>query len=282
MKSTLGRKLAEDQEAQSVFHRVLLPDLVEHGASSRSAILDRGLKLFKLPLEDPEIEDVLELARRKRLVEPLSDAKDAYGDAIEEVEWAATPPGRELRRKQGLTVGAFRNYVIEVSPAGPKVATAVQGVLGLLITVPVLQPLFSKPDAAKEGSSQFETGALAIGIVLALFLGLMLYRGMSSEGQLRRAAIAWDRLRARWPRFWSWQVNVWRPRLCLLGVVLFVAPGVIRLIDGDGHVWLLIPYLSGAALLFALWAVHQQRISTRIAPASDSRTATPVPADPSA
>lgn len=277
MKSSLGRELVEDQDAQAVFHRVLLPELVDRGASSTSEVQRRGLKLFELPLEAAELEDVLELARRMRLVEPAEDNKDAYGNAIEEVEWAPTSRGRELRRQQGLTLAAFKNYLVEVSPAGPKVATAVQGVLALLVSIPVFQPLFGKAGVGKEASASLVKGGVVIGIVLGLFLAVMLVRGMRSEAQLRRAAIAWRRLRERWPDFWKWQVSLWRPWLCLVGAVLFVSPGVIRLIDGDGHVWLLIPYISGIALLGVLWVIHQQRTGTR-----DAAAPGPPPAEPAA
>ncbi len=279
MKSPLGQKLVEDQDAQTVFHRVLLPKLVDRGASSKSEVQRGGLKLFELPLETAELEDVLELARRKRLVEPIEDRKDVYGNPIDGVEWLPTSRGRELRRQQGLTLAAFKNYVIEVSPAGPKVATAVQGVLALLVTVPVFQPLLGNAGVDKEASASLVKGGVAIGIVLGLFLAVMLVRGMRSEAQLRHAAIAWERLRDRWPEFWKWQVSQWRPWLCLVGVVLFVSPGVIRLIDGDGHLWLLIPYVSGLCLLGILWVIHQRRTGTRAAAAPGPPPAEPAVAD---
>jgi len=263
MRSQLGTQLESDGDAQSVFHQILLPHLVLHGASSAEEIEGRGLPLFRLNLEGGEILDVLELARRKRLIEPLPDCRDAYGDVIAQTEWAPTQRGRELKPPRGLTLAAFRDYVMAVTPAGPKIAQYVQYALvalGLVLgsAIGVSSSSGKDGEPVKAEPAPLQAGIMVGGIVVALCIGFVIYRGMAGDAKLRHAARVWKRLRHRWPKFWRWQSSWQRPWLGLLAVVLVTAPFGVRFLLGlHLHLWLLIPYFLGILLWLALFAVSR-------------------------
>jgi hypothetical protein len=260
MRSELGRKLEADNRAQGVFHQMLLSHLVHSGANTTDAIVDQGLELFHLELEGKEIRDVLELARRKRLVKPLSDGRDAYGEEISQIEWAASQRGRDLKPPRDLSFAAFRAYVTEVTPAGPKITQVVQYlfVLVVLIGGPIAGVSKGTTSTAPD-----KTGAIVAIAVVVLCLGLVLYRAMSGDAKMRCAVRAWKRLHDTWPMYGRWKASALRPGLGLLAGLLVVAPLVVGLLGRHGDFWLLIPYVLGVLLWCALFFVRFRCIRER-------------------
>ncbi len=255
MHTELGKALERDEGAERVFQQVLIPHLARHGAATSAALVNREIQLFRLGLEDEEVLDLLELARRRALIEPLGQGADAYGETISAVEWTPSASGRALKRPRGLSLTAFRDYVVEVTPAGPKVAKAVQYVFVTLFAGLSLPLLGASP--ADEGGASAEAGALVAAVVAALLVGWVIARGMVGDARLRRAARAWGRLRATWPRFWRWQVSWVRPWLGLVAFTLIVAPFAVRPFLEGGEPLLLIPFYLGIVLWGALFLVRR-------------------------
>ena len=239
MRSELGRKLKADSNAQNVFHQALLSHLGRYGASTSDAIADRGLSLFHLRLEHGEIQEVLELARQQRLVEPISDCCNGYGEAIGHTEWAPSQRGRGLKPVRGLTFAAIRDSLMEATPAGPKVAAVVQAVLVILVFAGVFKTI--------EGTSSGGGATIVYVAVGVFFLGFMFYRGVSGDAKLRRAARAWKRLQDTWPKYGRWKGSALRPWLAISAAFLILVPIAVGAL-GKGSLLLLVPYLSGIVI----------------------------------
>jgi hypothetical protein len=235
MRSDLGKALegdppgtGGDPRARSVFHQKLLPYLVRDGASSLSDFKRRPLMLWEQPLGEAEIADVMESARRRGLVEPLDQSKDAYGVAVDEIEWAPTDRGRELKQPRGLTIKDFFNYLVEALPGGKAVATTAVSAAGVLLTLPVLASLFNEHQARHASSDADARPYVIAGAAVVLFMvGVMLWRGMQGDANLRHAARAWRQPieDGRGSAFYDWQTNSLRPWLGLAATCL-VAAGV--------------------------------------------------------
>jgi hypothetical protein len=261
MRSELGEKLEADSNAQGVFHQAFLSHLVQYGASTTDEIAGQSIELFHLRLQEKEIRDVLELARRKRLIEPLADDCNAYGEEIPQAEWGPSQRGREVKMARGLTFAAFREYLTEVTPAGPKIAGVVQYLLVVLVLIGA--PIAGVSGATK-GTSADKTGAIVAVAVAVFCLGFVLYRGISGDAKLRCAVRAWKRLHDTWPRYGRWKGSALRPWLGLLASFLILAPFVVRFLLGKhGQLWLLAPYLIGICLWGVLLVVRQRCIRER-------------------
>jgi hypothetical protein len=269
--SPLGAKLRDDRVAREVFQAALLADLVRFGASTEAAIARRSLGLFRLPFEDAELRDLLELARRQRLIEPLRDERDAYGERIEATEWAATGRGRKLKPPRGISFGAFRQHVMEAAKVGPTIARVALLATGALTAVPFLAPLLGAPVAGgkSEGASSAGTGLIGAVIVVSIGLAIVFYRGMAGDAKLRRAARAWARLERTWPTFWRWQVDPRPPWAGLVGLLLIVSAVVIRVL-GVRH-WPGLPYAIGVAILGGLAVANWKFGSEREGPVEEKR-----------
>jgi hypothetical protein len=291
MRTELGKALEREEEAARVFQRVLVPHLGRHGAATSAALVNRGIELFRLELDDEEVLDVLELSRRKGLVEPLGQAEDAYGETISAVEWAPSESGQALKRPRGLNLASFRDYLMEVTPAGPKVAKAVQYVV---VTFLAALPLLGASPADKGGagtkaedlsdavasldsSASAEAGVLVAAAVVVLLFGLAIARGMAGDSRLRRAARAWSRLRETWPSFWRWQVSWVRPWLSLVAFALIAAPFAARPFLEGGEPLLLIPYGLGILLWIGLYLVRRHCDKQRAEGADGTVRPSPTP-----
>jgi hypothetical protein len=261
VRSGLGTALASDLDAQRTFLGCLVPHLSDHGAMSLEEIQGAGIHLFKLPLEDDEVADLLELARRQGLVRPQQEI-DVY-DQQPAREWIATDRGREVRPPTGLTVKDARTYITRVTPFGSKLTTVAQAALGALPFAALLK--ISDDDALGKG-------ALVAGCVLTLLLLLVLYLGFQGDLRLRRAADAWQRFEELWPVSHRWQLSIMRPLLGFAGLLLYFAPVLLFLVARlDLPGWL--PWaafgLGLLAMLVLLWKryrTRQERKTTAVKP----------------
>jgi hypothetical protein len=258
VKSRLGTALASDLDAQRTFLGCLVPYLSDHGAMSLEEIQGAGIRLFRLPLADDEVADLLELARRQGLVHP-QQGNDAYGQATPR-EWIATDRGREVRPPTGLTVKDARTYIMRVTPFGSKLTGVAQAAIGALPIAALLK--ISDDDVLGKG-------ALVAGCVLAVLLLLVLYLGFKGDLRLRRAAIAWQRYQELWPVSHSWQLSIMRPLLGFAGLLLYFAPVLLFLaarLELPG--WL--PWaafgLGLVAMLALLWERHRTNRERKATP----------------
>jgi len=251
MESALGVALTADLDAQRTFLGCLVPYLSDRGTMTREEIQGAGISLFKLPLEDNEVVDLLELARRQGLVR-AQRGSDAYGVEVQG-EWGVTGRGREVRPPTGLTVKDARTYIVGVTPFGSKLTTVVQALLGALPIAALLK--ISDEDVLGKG-------ALVAGCILALLLLLVLYFGFQGDLRLRRAAIAWQRYKDVWPVSHHWQLSLMRPWLGFTGLLLYFVPLLLFFaarLDLPG--WL--PWLAFALGLLAFFILVEKRLETR-------------------
>lgn len=292
MRTPLGEELRKQLDAQEVFHRVLLPQLVQCEARTIEEIVAGGLSVFRLKLESNELRDLLELARRRGLIEPLGSTQDVYGAAIKDTQWLPSQLGRELKRPSAVTAGAVLDDLRQMLPASAKTAPVLaSGLVGLAVVLPFIGPLAGISRSPQGDGMSTKTWAIVAAGIGLLCLGIALQRGMRGDAQLRHAARAWDRLRTTWPRFWRLQVSRQRPRVGLLGGLMVVAPFVARLLGVGKHWWLTAMYLFGVVTLAALagvWGYYSKKrqpsspvpeedvpVEPRPAPAKAAQTGNP-------
>lgn len=191
----------DDQGARRVFAGALTGYLRRRGAAPVGEMVG-GVGWFWLRLSQPEVERVIEAARRDGLVTPLGQAKDASGAEVAADEWGLTDRGRELERTRALS---FRDSVVAIRGVGQPVVSATEkwGKRVIAVVAP-LAPFLAL------GTGLNISVAIAIaaaGAILALSLGA----GLRGETELRRAAEHWPRLRSCRPNIYAWQTTAWRP-----------------------------------------------------------------------
>jgi hypothetical protein len=263
MRTPLGEELRKQVDAQEVFHQVLLPQLAQREAKTIEEIVAGGLSVFRLKLEPNELRDLLELARRRGLIEPLGSIQDVYGDAIEDTQWLPSQLGRELKRPTAVTVGAVLGDLRKMLPAGTKTAPVLaSGLAGLAVVLPFIGPLVGVSSSPQSDGMSTKTWVIVAAGIGLLCLGIALQRGMRGDAQLRHAARAWERLHKTWPCFWRLQVSWQRPWVGLLGGLMVVAPFVVRLLGVGEYRWLTAVYLFGVvtlAVLAGVWGYYSNK-----------------------
>lgn len=272
MLSPLGNALECEPDARAVFHRVLLPHLQVQGASSTAEIKRRGLSLFGLALDDDEVVDVLELARRNGLVEPFDQSCDAYDSRINIIEWSPTHRGEKLVAPTGMSVKDLRNYLIAVLPIGSKAVHTILGLVGVLLVIPFFGSLFGKKPLTSSASPDARTYLIAAGLFIALIVVLVIHRGLDGDRQLRCAARSWQRLKDTWPNFWRWQVNPLRPWAVLTAIGIYLAGLILRFTVHPPNLLITVMFALSGVIWAVVWTL-------RIVSLPDSSPpAVPVPA----
>jgi hypothetical protein len=118
------RDLRWHYTTREMFLRVLVYDLVKHGAASTPE-LECRLRYNKIRLTAQEVLALVEWARRTGLIEPTGHPIRADGSPITQSEWTPTAAGRKLppplseeSANQGeFTTGALRRgFLVRVAP----------------------------------------------------------------------------------------------------------------------------------------------------------------------
>ncbi|HWI96630.1 MAG TPA: hypothetical protein VNS60_11245 [Solirubrobacterales bacterium] len=256
MLSPLGNALEREPDARAVFHRVLLPHLQVQGASSTAEIKRRGISLFGLALNDDEVVDVLELARRNGLVEPFDQSSDAYDNRISAVEWSPTHRGEKLGPPTGMSVKDLRDYLIAVLPIGSKAIHSILALAGALLVVPFFGSLFGQKPLTSSASPDARAYMMAAGLLIALMIVLVIHRGLEGDRQLRCAARSWQRLKATWPGFWRWRVNPLRPWAALTAIGIYLAGLALRLAAHPPNVLTTVMFVLSGVIWAVVWTLR--------------------------
>jgi hypothetical protein len=237
-----GLEIAADPKARAVFHQVLLAHLGGHGASSITRLRRDDIKYFRTSFAEPEIECIVESARRHGLVEPLDQPKDAHGIPICEPEWTPVERGKSFRRPRGL---AIRDAAGDLGQAFDRSKAAYAAIGGGVAVVGT---------GLLHDANKYLV-ALPAAVVVAL--ATLMIVGLQRDTALRHAAKAWPRLRTHDERFFAWQTGTKRLWVRAVAVLMYLAyfAGVVvarTVYDWTGNLPI---YLSGpvVALCIGLW-----------------------------
>ena len=219
----------DDARARGVFHAALIAHLDEYGAASVSEMRSKRFECFGVPLEEDEIQVLVESARRHGLVAPLAHDRTASGSAILELEWSPTERGRGVKPVRTLAPGHLLLSVWDVaSPAREflSVWISIATLLASLLFVGLSDP-----------SPGLKAAAVAVSSVLVLYF--VLIRALRAEYRLRAAVRAWPRLERVHPGQYIWHTKHLR---------FWLGPVVVILLTAGVAVWVLSTWRPGVAL----------------------------------
>jgi hypothetical protein len=196
-----GFAFQPSRAVQKRFHRTLLAHLEAHGALSLAGLRRTAPRVLDLSLNGPEVEALLDSARRHGLVESLPPAAERTAGAGE-TEWAPTERGR-------AKIGG---------PA--QLGFGLAKLLPVALIVPVVTELSKNLDTTGDVVLAISAGIGAL--FLLLLLSLAIHR--RSQGALpRRIALEWSRHAVELPALNRWYRRPARNALYCLGALVVVA-----------------------------------------------------------
>lgn len=205
-----ARERARTRRARRYFHQTLAAELKDRGAATVGELYFR-LACFLLPLEDNEIKQVVESARREGVVAEVKGERDGYGKEVVG-QWAPTEEGHGLSRPRAMALHDLGYRIAGEHDRLVKVFDSVK--TGLTAALPLL-PLLAVFETSLSETKAAEIAAfVASGAVLLWILA----SGVKGELDLRAAAFCWPRLARDRPQRWDYQMS-WARTFALPGLV---------------------------------------------------------------
>jgi hypothetical protein len=172
--------------------------LHDFGAQSIDEIAKAGAGWFYVTFTRNEVVELIELARRRGLVEPLGQRLDAYGRHIPASEWAPTAAGAAVGIYRGLGAGDLVAYLWDAARLGLSAKEAI----GLLAAFALF--------LAGVSASAFSNVHLLVRVLIVAVgslpvWGFLIGRGMRGNLALAAAAQSWPRGKKLFPEYIDWQ-----------------------------------------------------------------------------
>jgi hypothetical protein len=228
---------------------VLVEKLDTDGALSKAALATtRRLGWFELPLEPPEVDQLVASAFAHGIAEPLTEPGSAQQGV--ETRWLPTERGRQLPFPRGASVLDYGIFAVNIVGNVRRLFTDWWAI--------ALAAL------AAGGIGIANKDQLLAAAAAFVFVALVILQGMRAERDLKAAAEAWPRLKAERPARWKWQTLSGRAELVAasqLSVMALLAAAWAIDSESAWQRWTLIAALVVTA--FALIAYYVRLVPLR-------------------